>query len=101
MMKEISIDEKLAIIREAIEKGADVNLSFHGVISKTIGEEIINRMAELTGAKVYHSKDIQLFNFECLTNPKGLRASVFYELSKEEHKENIKKQIIQLQEELA
>lgn len=99
-MKKMTVEQKLAVVREAIEKGADVSLSFHGVISLQKGEEIINRMAELTGAKVSHSKNNNILNFEMLTGTKGLSATVFYELSKEDHKANLLKQFAEIKKEL-
>jgi hypothetical protein len=100
MRKEMTVEEKLAVVREAIVKGADVNLSFHGVISLQKGEAIINRMAELTGAKVNHSEQNNILRFETLTGPKGLNVTVFYELSKEDHKSNLLKQLAEIQKEL-
>lgn len=100
MRKEMTVDEKLAVIREAIEKGADVNLSFHGVVTLKKGEEIINRLADLTGAEVSHSEKSNILNFKMFTGPKGLNASVFYELSKEDHKANLLKQLAEIQKEL-
>jgi hypothetical protein len=98
--KEMTVEEKVAIVREAIEQGAEVNLSFHGVISLQKGEEIINRMAELTGAKVSHSEQNNILRFEVLTGPKGLDATVFYEPSKEDYKANLLKQLAEIQKEI-
>jgi hypothetical protein len=97
--KEMTVEEKLSVVGEAIEKGADVNLSFHGVLSLQEGEAIINRMAELTGAKVSHSEQNNILRFEILTAPKGLDAAVFYEPSKEDYKANLLKQLAEIQKE--
>ncbi|OLS39103.1 hypothetical protein [Bacillus sp. MRMR6] len=100
MRKEMSIDEKLVIIREAMEKGAEVHVSFHGVISQSAGKEIIERMAELTGAKIRHSEKNQSYGFEVLTGPSGFDAAVFYEPSKEDYKSKLLKQLAELEEEV-
>lgn len=91
-MREMTIEEKLTVIREALENGAKVHLGFHGV-PQPKAKEIIERMAELTGSKARHAESIQTYNFELLSSPFGLEASAYYENSKEEYKENVLKQL--------
>jgi isopropylmalate/homocitrate/citramalate synthase len=96
MKKEMTVEEKLEIIRWSIENGAQIDMHFHNDLSLEEGQKIINHLTDLTGAKVRHSEHISVLGFEYSTGVKGLDAAVFYVKSKEDLKAELKKQLDEL-----
>lgn len=88
------MEQKLAIIKKAMEQGAKVSLSFYGSVTKeeaeTVAEEIANVVdgicCETSGG------DCRWFRVE----GKKFEASVFFEPSKEDKIRDLEKQLEEL-----
>jgi hypothetical protein len=99
MKKEMTVEEKLEIIRWSIENGAQIDMHFHNDLSLEEGQKVINHLVSLTGAKLRHSENICVLGFEASTGTKGLDAAVFYTESKECIKSKLRKQLAELERE--
>lgn len=97
MKIKMPIDQQLEIIREALEKGADITLNFHGIKSQEEAKQIVGRMSELTGASV--KKSDKYFSLDQFETP--ISCAVFYKLSIEERKENLHQELNRMNAELA
>lgn len=87
MKTEMTIDQKLVIIREAIEEGAHIDINFFHIKSRNEGKKIIDRMAEKTGASIKTSDEVNTFSLNHFETP--IDCTVFYDLDKEEKKEKL------------
>lgn len=91
MKNNLSVDQQVEIVKEAIERGAKVQLSFFHITSREEAAKIIDRMAEITGGEVQDRNNIETFSLNAFTTP--VDCSVFYNLSNKEKKEKLLKQL--------
>lgn len=92
-MNEMSIEQKLEIIRVALEKGSSVSLNIHGDFSKAAAEEVVNNLAEKFEIPVKNVGVGDWFNIG--THPFEL--TIFYKLSNEDKKKELLAQLAELE----
>jgi hypothetical protein len=88
MENKMSIEEKLVYIRQAIELGADVSLSFHDCRDKEEAEKLASKLSELIHIPVVHkaSSDSSLRWLKIDYNYSEIATTIFYD-EKETHLE--------------
>lgn len=99
-MKELSIDEKLEMVREFLqEKGAKLNLTIYRADSKQKAEELIKRYADKLGLNYHFSQTGQWADLDSF-NLTGIDMTIYYKLSKEDKKAQLRKQLQMLEEDV-
>jgi len=99
-MKNLSIDEKLEIVREFMqEKGAKVGLSIYRMESKAEAEEIASRYAEKFGTD-YQITGSGTSSWISFGYRPDMDMTIYYELSKEDKKAQLRKQLQMLEEDV-
>lgn len=87
------MDEKLAIIKKAMEMGADVKLGFYGNHQKEEAEAIAKEIVSVTGGSYKIAKgDIHRW-FDVAGK---IQASIFFEPCKEDKIRDLEKQLEEL-----
>ncbi|MFE8704100.1 hypothetical protein ACFYKX_26385 [Cytobacillus sp. FJAT-54145] len=95
---EKSIEQKLDVVREALEKGADVRLSFFRIKSKGEAKDLINHFSKLTGASIEDNDQIETFSLNVFESP--VACSVYYTLSNEEKREKLLNELKVMEEDV-
>jgi hypothetical protein len=99
MRKELSIEQKMEVIRFALEKGANIDISFHE-LSKTVSEALAVELCEMTNA-IYEKRFGDTCQWLKIHPGEDLEVSIFYKYSIEEQKEKLMEELSRLEGGLA
>jgi hypothetical protein len=92
----MTIEEKMAYIQKAIEMGADIDVHFHRIIGEEAAEKIANEFSQMLGTPYKREQNTGTYWFKIKDYSKGIDFVTFYELSEEEMKAELRKQLEEL-----
>lgn len=89
----VNIDQSMQYLRKALEMDAYIHVKFHGATSKMAAEEIASDFSQMLNIPYYDDEN-RGANWFCIKDyQKGVDITVFYQLSEEEKRAELLKQL--------